>query len=254
MRRQERERLKPNRTALITGASRGIGAAIARRLAEDGADVVLQYRSSAELADELAASLRDLGVRSIAVACDLRSKASLGQLKAQLDSAGWTPNVVVHCAGFAHYGLLEDLEEDVWDDLLQVHLTSAFRLTKLFGPSMSWGRWGRFIYLSSVWGIVGAAGEAAYAASKGGLNAFSKSMAKELASFGVTVNAVAPGVVDTDMMAPLSDMEREELRGQIPLGRFADADEIAQLVRFLVSDDAGYLTGQVLGMTGGWQI
>ncbi|WP_256761311.1 elongation factor P 5-aminopentanone reductase [Cohnella sp. WQ 127256] len=242
------------RIALVTGASRGIGAAVARQLASDGADVAIQYYAAAEAAEAVVEVCRGVGVHAIAVQADLRSKASTLDLKKQLEQLGWSPDIVVHCAGMAHYGLLEDLEEQIWDDLMNVNLKGAYYLTQWFGPAMRWKRWGRFVHLSSIWGEVGASGEAAYAASKGGLNAFTKSLAKEMASSGVTVNAVCPGAVDTDMLATLDAAEREQICREIPLGRLGQAEEVAQLVRFIVSDKASYITGQMLGINGGWRM
>lgn len=240
------------RAALVTGGSRGIGAAVAERLAADGIDVIVHYYASGEQAEAVAERCRSYGVRAAAVRADVRSGASLREMKAALDLDGWSPSIVVHCAGVAHYGLLEDTDEELLDDVLGLHLKGAYHLTKLYGPAMAWGRWGRFVHLSSLWGVVGAAGEAIYAASKGGLNAFVKSMAKELASSGVTVNAVAPGAIDTDMLASLDDADKAKLREEIPLGRLGRPEEVADLVRLLVSDDASYITGQVISLSGGW--
>jgi len=240
--------------ALVTGASGGIGAAVARRLAEDGADLIVHYGSSRARAEETAAACLRLGAgRTVVAQADLRSGEELTSLKAELDGRGLAPNVVVHCAGFARYELLQDTPEEAWDDLFQVHLKAAYRLARLFGPAMSWERWGRIVHLSSVWGLVGAAGEVAYAAAKGGLNSFTKGLAKEMAAAGVTVNAVAPGAVDTGMLRELSEEDRRELAADIPLGRFAEPEEVAELVAFLASERAGYITGQVLALTGGWQ-
>jgi len=241
--------------ALVTGASGGIGAAVARRLAEDGVRLVLHYGSSRRRAEEAAAACLRAGASGAdVVSADLRSAEALRALKEELDGRGLSPNVLVHCAGFARYGLLQDTAEDDWDDLFRVHLKAAYGLAKLFGPAMSWGRWGRIVHLSSVWGLVGAAGEVAYSAAKGGLNSFTKGLAKELAPFGVTVNAVAPGAVDTDMLRELDEDERRRLLAEIPLGRFAAPGEVAELVAFLVSERAGYITGQVLALAGGWQV
>lgn len=242
------------RVALVTGASRGIGASVVRTLAADGIDVVIQYHEASEAAEIVASECRGFGSHTITVQADLRSAASIQELKQHLDRIACIPNIVIHCAGLAHYGLLEDVEEQIWDDLMHIHLKSAYYLTKHFGPSMRWQRWGRFVHLTSVWGLIGAAGEAAYAASKGGLNSFTKSMAKELASTGITVNAVAPGAIATDMLASLDSEEREALCREIPMGRLGLADEVAQVVRFLVSDDASYITGQVVGINGGWHM
>ncbi|QJD83313.1 elongation factor P 5-aminopentanone reductase [Cohnella herbarum] len=242
------------RVALVTGASRGIGAAVARQLASDGADVALQYYAAEDAAEGVASDCRSFGVQAIALQADLRSKASAWELKARMDRLQWSPDIVVHCAGMAHYGLLEDTDEQLWDDLMNVNLKGAYYLTQWFGPAMRWKRWGRFVHLSSIWGVVGAAGEAAYSASKGGLNAFTKSVAKEMASSGITVNAVCPGAVATDMLSALDAADREQLCHDIPLGRLGHPEEVAWLVSFLVSEEAGYITGQTIGLNGGWQM
>jgi 3-oxoacyl-[acyl-carrier protein] reductase len=242
------------RIALVTGGSRGIGAAVARQLASDGADVAIQYYTSEEAAEAVANECRSYGVDAITVQADLRSTETSSSLKLRLENQQWNPNVVVHCAGITHYGLLEDTEESIWDDLMNVNLKGAYHLTQWFAPAMRWQRWGRFVHLSSIWGVKGASGEAAYAAAKGGLNAFTKSMAKELASSEITVNAIAPGAIDTDMLSALGMEEREQLRGEIPLGRLGRADEVASLVRFLASEEASYVTGQIIGLNGGWHM
>ncbi|RKP55521.1 SDR family oxidoreductase [Cohnella endophytica] len=242
------------RVALVTGASRGIGAAVARQLAADGADVAIQYFAAAEAAEAVASECRGHGVQAVVLRADLRATASAATLKQRLDELGWAPNIVVHCAGIAHYGLIDDTEESIWDNVMNVNLKGAFELVRAFSPAMRWQRWGRIVLLSSIWGSVGASGEAAYAASKGGLNAFAKSAAKELASSGLTVNAVSPGAVDTDMLAALNAEDRETLCREIPLGRLGQVAEIAQLVRYLASDSAGYVTGQTIGINGGWHM
>lgn len=240
------------RTALVTGASRGIGAAVAQRLAADGIDVALAYLASDEAANQVATSCRSLGVRAEAIRADVRDASSLNELQHRLEASSLTPNILIHCAGTAHYGLLENCDDDVWDDLMNVHLKAAYRLTRLFASSMVWNRWGRIVYLSSIWGVVGASGEAVYAAAKGGLNAFAKSMARELSASGITVNAVAPGAIDTDMLATFTPEEREAINRKIPLGRLGRPDEVAELIRFIVSEQSGYMTGQVIGLNGGW--
>ena len=242
------------RVALVTGASRGIGAAVARQLAADGADVALQYYAAAGAAEAVADDCRSRGVEAAALQADLRSRTAVAELKDRLGRLGWTPNVVVHCAGLAHYGLLDDTEEQIWDDLMSVNLKGAYDLARHFGPSMRWARWGRFVLLSSIWGESGAAGEAVYAATKGGLNAFAKSLAREWAPAGVTVNAISPGAIETDMLGALDSEDRRALCEEIPVGRLGRPEEVAQLVRYLVSDEAGYVTGQTLGLNGGWRM
>ncbi len=241
------------RLALVTGASRGIGAATAQKLAASGFDVIIPYLASEATAAEVAAACRELGASAETVRTDVRDAASLASLKEWLDGKGMSPDILVHSAGTSHYGLLADCGDEAWDDLMNVHLKAAYRLTRLFSGAMAWRRWGRIVYLSSIWGVTGAAGEAAYAAAKGGLNAFAKSMAQELASARVTVNAVAPGAIATDMLGTLSADERGTLERSIPLGRLGRPDEVADLIRYLVSEDAGYVTGQVIGLNGGWQ-
>lgn len=251
---EERTRRTPG-CALVTGASRGIGAAVARRLARDGAGLIVHYHRSRERAEAVAAECLTLGAAFAEVAAaDVRSSADIAALKTSLEQAGRMPDILVHAAGTAHYGLLEDLEEDEWDDIQHVHLKAAYGLAKRFGPAMSWRRRGRIVHVSSVWGVVGAAGEAAYSAAKGGLNGLTKALARELAFAGVTVNAVAPGLVETDMLAELAPSELAELREEVPMKRFADPDEVAELVRFLTLGDTGYITGQVIGLTGGWRM
>ncbi|MFC5402002.1 elongation factor P 5-aminopentanone reductase [Cohnella soli] len=240
------------RVALVTGASRGIGAAVACRLAADGADVALQFFAAAEAAEGVAADCRAHGGQAVVLQADLRRRGSCESMKKKLDELGWTPDIVVHCAGITHYGLLEDTDDEAWDDLMNVNLKGAHELVKAFASPMRWSRWGRFVFLSSVWGAVGSAGEAAYAASKGGLNAFTKSAAKELASSGITANAISPGAVDTDMLSTLGEDDLSVLRREIPLGRLGTPEDVAELVRYLVSEGAGYVTGQTIGINGGW--
>ncbi|WP_276352435.1 elongation factor P 5-aminopentanone reductase [Cohnella caldifontis] len=240
------------RSALITGGSRGIGAAAAVRLAADGMDVAVQYHTAQEAAERVCAHCRGFGVRAEALSADLRDARSLEALLEQLKERNLSPDILVHSAGTAFYGLLEDCGDEAWDDMMGLHLKAAYRLTRILAPAMAWRRWGRIVYLSSIWGVVGAAGEAAYAAAKGGINSFAKSMARELGSSGVTVNAVAPGAIETDMLAGLSDDDLSELRREIPLGRLGRPEEVAELIRFLVSEQSGYITGQVIGLNGGW--
>ncbi|MBB6635324.1 elongation factor P 5-aminopentanone reductase [Cohnella thailandensis] len=243
------------RTVLVTGASRGIGAAVALRFASEGNRIVLHYGASQAAAEAVQRQCLDAGAPEVLrIRADLLDGHSIAGLKEELDRKGWSPSILVHSAGTAHYGLLDETEEEDWHAQLQIHLTAAYRLAKLFGPRLSWERWGRIIHISSVWGSVGAAGEVAYSAAKGGLNSFTKALAKELAPFGITVNAVAPGAVDTDMMRSLSAEDRSELLEEIPLGRFARPEEVAELVAFLASERADYITGQIVELTGGWRI
>ncbi|OXM16047.1 elongation factor P 5-aminopentanone reductase [Paenibacillus herberti] len=238
---------------LITGGSRGIGAAIARRFAAEGMNVVIHYLNSHEQANETARECLTLGSGQImTVSADLRSRDSLERMKEKLQSAGLLPDILVNNAGIAHYGLLSDVTDMDWDDVVAVNLKGVFLCTQLFMPEMIRSRWGRIINISSVWGISGAACEVVYSATKGGVNAFTKALAKELAPSGVTVNAVAPGAVNTEMLGGFEPQELKQLEEDIPAGRLGQPDEIASLVYFLSLPESSYITGQVISPNGGW--
>jgi 3-oxoacyl-[acyl-carrier protein] reductase len=158
----------------------------------------------------------------------------------------------VNNAGISHYGMLSDVSEDVWDEVMSVNLKGTFLCTQTFMEAMISQKYGRIINVSSIWGISGASCEVVYSTAKGGINAFTKALAKELAPSGITVNAVAPGVVDTDMMNSFHADEKTALQNEIPAGRFALPDEIASLVYFLALPESGYITGQIISPNGGW--
>jgi 3-oxoacyl-[acyl-carrier protein] reductase len=242
----------PEQTVLITGASRGIGAAIARRFASIGMNVVIHYRESHEAANEVARLCMQSGAKVMTISADIRSKEQIGKMREKLELRGMIPDIVVNNAGIAHYGLLTDLTEAEWDDVMAVNLKGTFLCTQAFLPAMLAQKYGRIINVSSVWGITGASCEVVYSAAKGGINAFTKALAKELAPSGITVNAVAPGVVDTDMMQSFDPNEKSSLQSEIPAGRFAQPDEIASLVYFLALPESSYITGQIISPNGGW--
>lgn len=239
-------------TVLVTGASRGIGAQIALRFASVGMNVIIHYMKSHEAANEVARKCMDLGARVMTVAADLRSKDQIAKMKDKLDSHGLRPDILINNAGIAQYGLLSDVLEAQWDEIMDINLKSVFLCTQIFMPHMISQRFGRIINVSSVWGITGASCEVAYSASKGGVNAFSKALAKELAPSGVTVNAVAPGAVKTDMMADFNAEELRLIEQEIPVGRLGNPEEISSLVYFLALPESGYITGQVISPNGGW--
>jgi len=241
-------------TALVTGASRGIGAAAAVLLAEAGAFVVVHYRASRDAAEATARECARRGAGAMIAAADLACGAEIERLKRELDAAGIEPDILVNNAGVSHYGLFTDVTERDWDEVVGVNLKGMFRLTQLLVPAMVRRRRGRIINVSSVWGIAGASCEALYSLTKGGVNAFTKALAKELAPSGVTVNAVAPGAVETDMMRDFSEEELAALRAGIPAGRLARPEEIAAVIRFLALPEAGYITGQIISPNGGWLI
>lgn len=238
---------------LVTGASGGIGAAIAERFASIGMNVVIHYNTSHEAANETARNSMQFGSKVLTASADITSKEQVWKLRDKLEGYGLLPDILVNNAGISHYGLLTDLSEEEWDTVMDVNLKGMFLCTQAFIPRMISQKYGRVINVSSVWGIVGAACEVAYSAAKGGVNAFTKALAKELAPSGVTVNAVAPGVVDTSMLSHLTEDERTALQREIPAGRFAQPPEIAATVYFLALPESGYITGQILSPNGGWQ-
>ncbi|MFD0587518.1 elongation factor P 5-aminopentanone reductase [Paenibacillus sp. GCM10027627] len=239
-------------TVLITGGSRGIGAGIAKRFAAEGVNIVLHYLESHERANETARMCMALGANVMTISADLRSKEQLLRMRDKLDSHNIKPDILVNNGGISHYGMLSDVSEQEWDDVMAVNLKGMFLSSQIFIPHMISQKYGRIINVSSVWGISGAACEVLYSTTKGGMNAFTKALAKELAPSGVTVNAVAPGVVDTPMMDGFNSEEKAALEQEIPVGRFGSADEIASLVYFLALPESSYITGQIISPNGGW--
>ncbi|MCS7461829.1 3-oxoacyl-ACP reductase FabG [Paenibacillus doosanensis] len=239
-------------TVLITGASRGIGAAIAQRFSTVGMNVIIHYLQSHEGANETARSCMKHGAKVLTAAADLRSREQIARLYEKLDHHNMIPDILVNNAGISHYGLLSDVTEEMWDDVMGVNLKGTFLTTQQFMQPMINRKYGRIINVSSIWGISGASCEVVYSTAKGGMNAFTKALAKELAPSGVTVNAVAPGAVDTMMMAGFDSEEKAALENEIPAGRFAQPDEIASLVYFLALPESGYITGQIISPNGGW--
>ncbi|UQZ37297.1 3-oxoacyl-ACP reductase [Paenibacillus sp. PK3_47] len=239
-------------TVLITGGSGGIGGAIAERFASVGMNIVIHYMNSHEAANDVARRCMALGAKVMTVTADMRDRSQLVRMAERLENSGMQPDILVNNAGKAHYGMLADVTEEEWDDIMAVNLKGTFLCSQIFMPYMISQRFGRILNVSSVWGISGASCEVAYSASKGGVNAFTKALAKELAPSGVTVNAVAPGAVNTAMLANLQEEEIRMLEEEIPVGRLASADEIASLVYFLALPESGYITGQVISPNGGW--
>jgi 3-oxoacyl-[acyl-carrier protein] reductase len=239
-----------DKVAVITGASRGIGRSIALILAGEGAKIVASARNSAEL-EKLVAEISEKGGKAIAVAGDVAVTADADRLVDAAVAAYGRLDILVNNAGITRDGLLLRMKDEDWDAVLNVNLKGAFLCTRAAAKVMSKQRYGRIINISSVVGEMGNAGQANYCASKAGLLGLTKSVARELARRNVTVNAVTPGFIVTDMTEALPEKTREELASQIPLGRLGDAEDIAHAVLFLASDRAGYVTGQVLGVNGG---
>ncbi|SFL44954.1 3-oxoacyl-[acyl-carrier protein] reductase [Paenibacillus sp. 1_12] len=239
-------------TVLVTGGSRGIGAAIAERFASVGMNVVIHYMQSHEAANDTARRCMKTGAKVLTATADLRSKEQILRLQEKLDQHGMTPDIIVNNAGVSHYGMLSDVSEELWDDVMNINLKGSFLISQQFMKPMIRQKYGRIINVSSIWGISGSSCEVLYSTTKGGINAFTKALAKELAPSGVTVNAVAPGAVDTLMMANFDSQEKAAIESEIPVGRFAQPNEIASLVYFLALPESGYITGQIISPNGGW--
>ena len=227
------------KTAFVTGSTRGIGLAIARSFAEQGDSVAVTHRGSG--APE----------GMFGVECDVTDAAAVDRAFAEVEEHQGPVEVLVSNAGITRDGLLMRMKEEDFADVLDANLTAAYRVSKRAAARMVRNRWGRLIYISSVVGLLGSAGQTNYAASKAGLVGLARSVARELGSRSITANVVAPGFVATDMTAELPEARQKEILGQVPLGRYADADEIAGVVRFLASDAAGYITGAVVPVDGG---
>lgn len=240
-----------NKVAIITGAGQGIGEAIALQLAKNGASTVLVGRRAEPLTLVSEKIARETKQKSICLTCDVSDAKQVEEVvKKTLDTLGRI-DILVNNAGVTRDQLLALMAESDWDSVLSTNLKGCFLFTKAVTKPMIRQRWGRIINLSSVIGIMGNAGQANYAASKGGIIAFTKSVARELAKRNITVNAIAPGFIETAMTAQLKEEAKKELLNQIPLGRFGVPEDVAHSAVFLASDEASYITGQVLQVCGG---
>ncbi|MBS4189189.1 3-oxoacyl-[acyl-carrier-protein] reductase [Bacillus sp. FJAT-49705] len=237
--------------ALITGASRGIGREIALELARQGADVVVNYSGSEERANHVVAEIKEMGRNAIAVQCDVSNSDSVATMvKETIDTFGKL-DILVNNAGITKDNLLMRMKEDEWDDVININLKGVFLCTKAVTRQMMKQRSGRIINISSIVGVSGNPGQANYVAAKSGVIGLTKTSAKELSSRGITVNAVAPGFITTDMTDKLNEEVKEQMLKQIPLSRFGEPADIANVVVFLASDDSRYMTGQTLHVDGG---
>ena len=239
------------RVAVVTGGSRGIGRAIALRLAESGADVALIYAGNQAAADETAQQVRELGVRAMAVQCDVsdaqQAAAAIKQVRAELGPI----DILVNNAGITRDGISLRMKPDDFRRVIDVNLTGAFLMAQAAMSDFVRRRSGRIINISSASGLMGNAGQANYSAAKAGMIGLTKTLARELAGHGVTVNAVAPGFVRTEMTAAMNEAALSEGLKSVPMGRMAEPEEIAEAVAFLASDRAAYITGTVLSVNGG---
>ena len=239
------------KTAVVTGGSRGLGRAVCLELAAGGANVVLCYAGNEAAANETVAACEALGARAVAVRCDVADSA---QVKTLMDTALQTfgrIDILVNNAGITRDGLLMMMKEDDFDAVIDTNLKGAFLCMKAVARQMMKQRYGRIVNLSSVVGLRGNAGQVNYAASKAGVIGMTKSLAKELASRGVTVNAVAPGFMETDMTAAMPEAAKTATLAAIPMGRMGAVEDVAKTVAFLASEEAGYITGQVIAVDGG---
>lgn len=239
------------KSVLITGASRGIGAACAAAFAKDGYRVFLNGRKSIEKLNTLAGKLREQGADCEALPGDVGNPAEVRQIFDKIRQICGGVDVLVNNAGISYIGLLTDMTDDDWDRILQTNLSSVFYCSRAAVPYMVSQKSGKIINISSMWGRVGASCEVAYSATKAGMNGFTMALAKELAPSNIQVNAVACGVIDTDMNAQLDREERNSLIEEVPAGRFGTVEEVAELVLELAEGHL-YLTGQVIGLDGGF--
>jgi 3-oxoacyl-[acyl-carrier protein] reductase len=241
---------KEKRIALVTGAGRGIGKCIAESLAEQGHHVICISRSASSCGG-VADSINASGGSAESLAVDVADKAAVKAACTQLLEAHGNIDILVNNAGITRDGLLFRMSDDDWDDVLATNLTSCFTFIKELARPMTRKRWGRIINISSVIGLTGNAGQANYAATKAGMLGLTKSLAKEFAARNVTVNAVAPGFIATDMTAELNEDQQKAIVGMIPMKRMGTPEDIAHTTTFLASEAAGYITGQVFTVDGG---
>ena len=239
--------MSEQRVAIVTGASRGIGRAIAEQLAEDGMTVIGTATSEAG-AEKIA---EYLGASGTGRALNISDSESVDSFVKWVTAEYAAPTVLVNNAGITKDNIMMRMKDEEWFDVIDTNLNSLYRLIRPLLRGMTKARWGRIVNISSVVGSMGNAGQANYAASKGGMEGFSRALARELGSRSVTVNCIAPGFIDTDMTKELPEVQREALKAQIPLARLGEASEIAKVAAFLCSDAAGYITGETIHVNGG---
>ncbi len=243
--------IESGRVGIVTGGGRGIGRAVAVRLAEEGANLAISYRSNDEAAEETAERVREAGVKCELFKGDVASPEDVEALFKGVSDAFGRVDILVNNAGITRDNLMMRMKEEEFDEVLRTNLKGTYLCTRAALRPMIRARWGRIVNVSSVVGLVGNAGQANYAASKAGIIGFTKSVAREVAQRGITVNAVAPGYVETELTGSLPENVKDQIRGQVPMGRFGEPEEVAQVVAFLVGETAGYVTGQTIAVDGG---
>lgn len=240
------------KTVLITGSSRGIGAAIARRL-NDEYKIIINYNKSKDNAFALMQELRETNPNVIAIKANVSDESEVENMFSIAEKNFGHVDILINNAGVSHFSLIQDIDFSTWKDVINTNLNSVFLNSKRAIPNMISNQYGVIINMSSIWGDFGASMEALYSTSKGAINTFTKAMAKELAPSGIRVNAIAPGIVETDMMKNDFSMEElEELKNEVATNRFAKPEEIAGLVSYLISDEASYITGDIIHINGGF--
>lgn len=237
--------------AVVTGGSRGIGRAISQRLAALGATVIVNYVSNQAAAEETAQSIRDVGGKAETAQFNVAVAGEIESAFKKIFETHGRVDILVNNAGITRDGLLMKMKDEQWDEVLNINLKGVFLCTKAVSRAMMKQRWGRIINITSVVGFAGNAGQANYAAAKAGVVGFTKSVARELATRGITVNGVAPGYIVTDMTRDLSEEVTNKIKGEIPMGVLGEAEDIAGAVAYLASEDARYVTGQFIHVNGG---
>lgn len=238
-------------TVLITGASRGIGSAIAKSLAKENYNIVINFRKNEIEAKRVFDEIKEYNSNVLMIKADIRKTEDVENMFLEIEKIFGNVDILINNAGISSVKFFQDITEEEWEDMFNVNVHGAYRCIKRAIPSMISNRYGKIIGISSIWGVTGGSLEAHYSATKGAIISMNKALAKELGYSGITVNTVAPGGIDTDMLKNISKENLEEYCSEFPLQRLGKPEEIASVVKFLVSKDSSYITGQVINVNGG---